>query len=69
MLSQVKLNPTRIRLPKNGNALMLLMERAANYKTMAFLGIVTEFDMYFEIEIRGTKHVAQAVKKYINDNL
>lgn len=70
--AQVKLNPVRIRVPKYGNALMLLMEEASKYKSCmrSFLGNVTdEVEGYFDIEIRGTKHVAQDVKKYINLNL
>lgn len=69
MKAKVKLNPVRIRVPKYGNALMLLMERASSYKTAPFLGIVTELDKEFDIEIRGTKHVAQLIKNYINNNL
>lgn len=68
MKAEVKLNPVRIRLPKYGNALMLLMEQASDYK-MPFLGKVTDDDKYFLIEISGTKDVAQSVKKYINANL
>ncbi len=70
--AQVKLNPVRIRVPKYGNALMLLMEKASKYKSCmnSFLGNVTdEVEDYFDIEIRGTKDVAQSVKNYINLNL
>ena len=66
--AQVKLNPVRIRVPEYGNSLMLLMEIANNKSS--FLGNVTvEAKGYFDIEIRGTKHVAQSVKNYINLNL
>ena len=70
--AKVKLNPVRIRVPKYGNGLMLLMERASRYSggLGSFLGHVTEQEEdYFDIEIRGTKDVAQSVKKYINLNL
>ena len=70
--AKVKLNPVRIRVPKYGNGLMLLMERAIKYSGGMgyFLGNVTdELEDYFDIEIRGTKDVAQSVKKYINANL
>tara|TARA_B100001248_G_C27251683_1_gene394116 strand:+ start:195 stop:410 length:216 start_codon:yes stop_codon:yes gene_type:complete len=66
--AEVKLNPIRIRVPEYGNGLMLLMEIANNKSN--FLGNVTvELEGYFDIEIRGTKQVAQDVKKYINLNL
>ena len=66
--AKVKLNPVRIRVPENGNGLMLLMEIASNYSN--FLGNVTnQVEGYFDIEIRATKQVAQDVKKYINLNL
>ena len=70
--AKVKLNPTRIRVPKYGNGLMLLMERASkHYSGMgSFLGNVTEQEEdYFDIEIRGSKDVAQSVKRYINSNI
>lgn len=70
--AKVKLNPVRIRVPKHGNGLMLLMEKASRYSggMSSFLGNVTdELDDYFDVEIRGTKDVAQSVKKYINANL
>jgi hypothetical protein len=69
--AKVKLNPVRIRVPKYGNGLMLLMEKASRYSggLGSFLGHVTEQEYYFDIEIRGTKDVAQSVKKYINNNL
>lgn len=70
--AKVKLNPVRISVPKYGNGLMLLMERASRYSggLGSFLGHVTEQEEgYFDIEIRGTKDVAQSVKKYINLNL
>lgn len=68
LTASVKLNPVRIRVPKYGNGLMLLMESAAR-RSSSFLGKVSELDDYFDIEIRGTKAVAQTVKKYINSNL
>ena len=72
MEAKVKLKPTRIRVPKYGNGLMLLMEKASKYTNVlsSFLGNVTEQEEgYFDVEIRGTKDVAQCVKKYINLNL
>ena len=68
MKAQVKLNPTRLRLPKYGNALMLLMELASRHYTPV-IKKVTQNEETFDIEIYGTKAVAQSFKKYINDNL
>jgi hypothetical protein len=68
MKAQVKIKPTRIRVPKYGNALMLLMEYASNSHG-GILGNVTQFDEYFDIELRMTAPTAQSVKKYINANL
>ena len=69
MNAQIKKNPVRIRVPKYGNGLMLLMEYASNYKTGTILGLVTQLDEYFDIELRMTAPAAQSVKKYINANL
>jgi len=68
MESKVKLNPVRIRVPKYGNGLMLLMEYASKYQS-DILGNVTQLDEAFDIEIKGTKAVAQSWKRYINANL
>jgi len=67
--AQVKRNPTRIRVPKYGNALMLLMECATRYSTMPLIGNVTDADEYFDVQVRMTSPCAQSIKKYINANL
>ncbi len=69
MKAQIKKNPTRIRVPKYGNGLMLLMEYASNYKTNSILGLITQYDEYFDVELRMTAPTAQSIKKYINNNL
>jgi hypothetical protein len=69
MKVQVKINPVRIRIPRYGNALMLLMEYASKYKVTPILGKVTDLDEWFDIELRMTRVTAQSVKKYINENI
>ena len=64
---QVKLNPTRLRLPKYGNALMLLMEDMSKSNTK--INKVHDLDEFFDVEIHASKNVAQSIKKYINLNL
>tara|TARA_R110002050_G_scaffold208744_1_gene344786 strand:+ start:150 stop:356 length:207 start_codon:yes stop_codon:yes gene_type:complete len=66
-LAQVKLNPTRLRLPKYGNALMLLMEDMAKSNTK--INKVHDLDEFFDVEIHASKNVAQSIKNYINRNI
>jgi len=68
MEAKVKLNPTRLRIPKYGNGLMLLMEYASKYQG-DILGKVTNMEENFDVEIKATKAVAQSWKRYINANL
>jgi len=69
MEATVKKNPVRIRVPKYGNGLMLLMEYVSRYTHSSILGNVTQLDEYFDVEIRMTAPCAQSIKKYINANL
>ena len=68
MEATIKKNPTRICVPKYGNALMLCMEYAAQYSG-PIMGKVTQLDEHFEIELRMTVPCAQSWKRYINANL
>ena len=68
MKAEIKLNPTRISIPKYGNGLMLAMEFLAKWATIMPTGI---YDVGERIEIRLplTNHSIRPIKKYINDNL
>ena len=65
---KVKLNPVRLRIPKYGNGLMLLMEQQSN-DSFLFIGKVENLENHFDIQIKGSKHFAQSIKEYINENL
>jgi hypothetical protein len=72
MKAQIKKNPTRIRIYKSGNSLMLLMEYLSKYRHSPILKITehfSELNSYFDFELSMTAPAAQSIKKYINNNL
>ena len=68
MKATIKINPVRVRVPKYGNGLMLLMEFASRYTT-PILGKITDLEKTFDVELRMSRVAAQSAKKYINLNL
>jgi hypothetical protein len=67
--AQVKNNPTRIRVPKYGKGLMLLMEAASRYNSTPLCGQIKDVGEYFDLGLRMTSPAAQSIKKYINSNI
>lgn len=68
MKAQIKVKPTRIRVPIKGNGLMLFME-AASKRSSGFVGKVTALDEHFDIQVKCSIDEALSIKNYINLNL
>lgn len=67
MLTKVKINPVRIFVPKNCNALELLM--VWSNESRGFIVESVNTKEYFEIELSCSKHVAIHISKNINLDL
>jgi len=68
MAAKVKLNPTRLVLPKYGRELSLAMEYLSRAKNVLPTQINTD-ECVVELVLPYTKHSIRGIQKYINANI
>jgi hypothetical protein len=67
--SKIIRNPLRIRIPKEGKALKLLMVMSVNYNSTPLLGTVSNKEVeYFDIELNAKFSECESISNYINEN-